>query len=351
MDAATEILIRRLRETEAIGRLIGEAPAFLQALAQLPAMARSTATVLISGETGTGKELVARAIHYLSDRAAFPFVPVNCGSLPDTLMEDELFGHERGAFTDARLRRPGLITQAERGTLLLDEVDLLTPRAQVALLRVLQDKSFRLLGSSHAQQADVRFLAATNAPLGLLVRAGTFRVDLYYRLCVFSIDLPPLRDRQEDILPLAAHFLAKHNPGDRAALQLSPAAAAALVAYPWPGNVRELENAIIRATHVCQTASVEPADLGLPVDGAPPLVEALPAFAPTTGTFQVQKRHSVDAFERDFLIRLLTEYRGNVSHAAHAAGKDRRELGKLIKKHQLAPKAFAAPPVRHPPSG
>jgi len=350
MDAATEILIRRLRETEAIGRLIGEAPAFLQALAQLPAMARSTATVLISGETGTGKELVARAIHYLSERAPLPFVPVNCGSLPDTLMEDELFGHERGAFTDARLRRPGLITQAERGTLLLDEVDLLTPRAQVALLRVLQDKSFRLLGSSHAQQADVRFLAATNAPLGLLVRAGTFRVDLYYRLCVFSIDLPPLRDRQEDILPLAAHFLDKHALRDRLALQLSPAAAAALVAYPWPGNVRELENAIIRATHVCQTSSIEIADLGLPLDTLQRPPEAPPDLAPA-GTFQAQKKLSVDGFERDFLIRLLTEYRGNVSHAAHAAGKDRRELGKLLKKHNLDPRSFLAPPPVRPPAG
>jgi len=207
-----ENLINRLRDKQTLAKLIGEAPVFLKAIAQLPSVARSEATVLITGETGTGKELVARAIHYLSARVAFPFVPLNCGSLPETLLEDELFGHERGAFTDARTPRRGLITQAERGTLFLDEVDTLAAKAQVALLRVLQDKMFRTLGSSREQEADVRIVAATNAPLDQLVRAGGFRVDLYYRLRVFSINLPPLRDRKKDILSLSRHFLEKHTP-------------------------------------------------------------------------------------------------------------------------------------------
>src|SRR5262249_32899789 len=183
-------LVSSGRGKQAFAKLIGNSPCFQQAIAALPAMASSDATVIISGETGTGKELVARAIHYLSERAAFPFVPLNCGSLSDTLIEVELFGHERGAFTDAHVRRQGLIAQAERGTLFLDEIDTLPNKAQVDLLRVLQDKRYRPVGSPHELQANVRVLAASNAELPQLVRSGSFRADLYYRLCVFSIHLP-----------------------------------------------------------------------------------------------------------------------------------------------------------------
>ena len=332
MDDANERIIRHLREAQALARLIGEAPPFREVIAMLPAASRSDGAVLITGETGTGKELVARAIHYISHRAAHPFVAVNCGSLTDTLLEDELFGHEPGAFTDARQRRVGLIAQADRGTLFLDEIDALTPRAQVALLRVLQDRTFRPLGANQEQRADVRFVAASNAPLPTRLEAGTFRDDLYYRLCVFPLVLPPLRERRDDILKLAAHFLDRHTPSERKPLTLSAATAAALVAYRWPGNVRELENVVVRAVGLCAGPTIEVQHLGLRAAASPPV---------TAQTFRALKRLAIAAFERDYLCRLLHENRGNVTRAARAAGKERRDLGKLLKKHQLDPKRFA----------
>jgi DNA-binding NtrC family response regulator len=333
-DEVTESLIERLRAVRTLAKLVGEAPAFLAALAQLPAAAACDATVLVEGETGTGKDLVARAIHYLSPRAPFPFVAVNCGSLADTLLEDELFGHERGAFTDAQARRPGLIAQADRGTLLLDEVGTLTLRAQIALLRVLQDKTFRALGASHEQQADVRFVAATNVPLRTLVQSGTLRADLYYRLCVFSIRLPPLRERREDIPALAAHLIAKHASRGSAVPTLSEAALAALFTFDWPGNVRELENAIIRGVQVCRRGVIEAEDLGL----GPIAAEPTP---PTGRSFKVLKRQLIERFEQDYLRHLIAEHGGNVSRAAAAAGKDRRDLGKLLRKYGIQPRQFS----------
>ena len=203
---------------------------------------------------------------------------MNCGALVDTLLESELFGHERGAFTDAHARRPGLITQAVGGTLFLDELGTLSARAQAALLRFLQDRSFRVLGSAVEQRADVRFVAATNASLECLVRAGSFRADLYYRVSVFSVSLPPLRERRGDILPLAEHFLAKQARSGEAARQLSLGAIEALLAAEWPGNVRELESAIARAVSSTRDGLIEAADLG--VTGIPAEVPAIePAFA------------------------------------------------------------------------
>jgi DNA-binding NtrC family response regulator len=330
-----------------MAKLIGSAPAFLAAVEQVPAVARSEATVLISGESGTGKELVARAIHYLSRRAAFPFVAVNCGSLPDTLLEDELFGHERGAFTSAHMRREGLIAQANRGTLFLDEVDTLAAKAQVDLLRVLEDKRFRAIGSSSEQEVDVRIVAATNVPLDQLLRSGNFRMDLYYRLRIFSINLPPLHDRKEDIPVLAAHFLQKHAPADKRNLKLSPSACAALLSRDWPGNVRELESAIIRGIHLCRTDSIEIQDLAFQSNIAKPS----PAALSTSGKlhpFQAMKREIVKVFEKEYLARLMSEHQGNVSQAARAAGKERRDLGKLLKKHGLDPKSFRSPSSSNP---
>jgi DNA-binding NtrC family response regulator len=335
-----ESLIERLRDAQALAKLVGDAPAFLNAIRHLPEVAKSEASVLITGETGTGKELVARAIHYLSPRAGFPFIPVHCGSLPDTLLENELFGHERGAFTDARTQRHGLIIQAEKGTLFLDEVETMTLKAQVALLRVLQDKRFRALGSNREQQADIRVVAATNAALEQLVQAGTFRADLYYRLCVFSIHLSPLRERKDDIMALSQHFLKKHAPAGRPELQLAPGAAEALLAYDWPGNVRELESAIIRGIHLSQTNLIEVKDLGIP--SAMESQQHVPAaiVSSKSRSFKVMKQKMIEAFEKEYLNRLMREHQGNVSHAALVAGKDRRELGKLLKKHQIDPKHF-----------
>lgn len=330
--------VERLQRAKTLGKLVGEAPVFVKAIARLPSIARASVPALLLGETGTGKELVARAIHYLSARKASPFVPVNCGSLPDTLLEDELFGHERGAYTDARLSRVGLIAQAAGGTLFLDEVDSLTPRAQVALLRVIQDNLVRPLGSSVEQPVDVRFVAASNTDLSVLVRQRAFREDLYYRLCVLQLRLPPLRERKEDILPLARHFLRKHALRDRVTPHLSAEAEAALRAFHWPGNVRELENTIIRGIHLAEAEEIEVADLALAGVDEPTVPDPAP-----TRSFSEAKREVVASFERGYLLRLISQHRGNVSNAARSAGKERRELGRLLKKHQLNPRDFVTP--------
>jgi DNA-binding NtrC family response regulator len=339
-DQRLESAIGRLQANSAQERLIGAAPVFARAIAQLPAVANAEATVLISGETGTGKELVARAIHYGGPRASFPFVAVNCGALPDTLLEDELFGHERGAFTDARSRRTGLIAEAQRGTLFLDEVESLTPRGQVALLRVLQTKTFRALGASREQSADVRFVAATNVSLPSMMHAGAFRTDLYYRLCVFSIELPALRERRTDIALLAAHFLKRHALVNAPPKTLSPAAQAVLVAYDWPGNVRELENAILRAVHLAHTDSIQVEDLGLP-SSLEEAIDRAAVVGADVQSFRELKKLTIEAFEREYLTSLMAMHHGNVSHAARASGKERRDLGKLLKKYRLDPKVFA----------
>jgi Nif-specific regulatory protein len=242
---------------------------------QIPAVAKSDASVLISGETGTGKELLSRAVHYSSDRASYPFVAVNCGSLVETLLEDEFFGHERGAFTGALCQKSGVLTQAHRGTLFLDEVNTLSAMAQIDLLRVVQERKFRAIGSQRDQAADIRIVAATNTQLDQLVHSGSFRADLYYRLSVFWLHLPPLRERKEDIVLLAAHFLDKHALSKDSELKLSSSACEALLAWHWPGNVRELENAIIRAVHFAGAGSIETPDLRLPAN-AKPTAEAGP---------------------------------------------------------------------------
>jgi DNA-binding NtrC family response regulator len=323
-----------------LSQLIGKAPAFEHVMSRLPTLAHTDGVVLITGETGTGKELVARAIHQLGPRASRPFVAVNCGSLVDTLLEGELFGHERGAFTDAHARRQGLVAHAAGGTLFLDEAETLTPRAQVTLLRVVQERTFRLLGSPSEQRIDIRFLAATNARLDHLVHTGQFRADLYYRLCMFSISLPPLRERRQDIALLAGHFLVKHGRIASCVPQLSAAAAEALLAFDWPGNVRELESAIVRAIHSARNGLIQVADLDLP---------ALPAHvgppAPLLAgshSYKTEKRRVVETFERQYLAQLMKDHHGNVTRAANAAGKERRDLGKLLKRYGFDPRQFAA---------
>jgi DNA-binding NtrC family response regulator len=337
-----ERLIERAEEASALARLVGRSPAFARAVAALPAMARGDAAVLVSGETGTGKELAARALHYLGPRAGFPFVAVNCGALPEALVEDELFGHEKGAFTDARAGRPGLVAEAEKGTLFLDEIDALSRKAQVTLLRVLQDRRYRPVGAGRERQADVRIVAATNAPLDLLVREGAFRSDLYFRLCVFTLHLPPLRERREDIPALAAHFLEKHAPaaGPR---RLAPGALAALLAHDWPGNVRELENCILRGSQLAAAQVLAAADLGLSPcrPGSETVLATPPQDAPLL-PLRAMKERFVEAFEHGYLTRLMTEHRGNVTRAARAAGKERRELGKLLKRYRIDPAQYGA---------
>lgn len=334
--------VRRLLETQELRKLVGEDPMFRDAIAHIGAASRSEATILVGGETGTGKELFARAVHYCGKRSAFPFVPVNCGALPDMLLEDELFGHERGAYTDARAQRTGLITHAEKGTIFLDEVDALSLRAQVALLRVLEDKRFRALGSSIERQADVRIIAATNADLRKRINEGTFRSDLYFRLCILSIHLPALRDRKVDILPLAEHFLKKHNRAAQSR-HFADDAREAMLSCNWPGNVRQLENAIIRGCELCEGERLHAEDLGL--DRAKPAADpssasCLSGVQAAVPSFGAAKRELIAHFERDYLTRVIAKYRGNVSRAAREAQKERREFGRLLKKHQIDPRQF-----------
>jgi DNA-binding NtrC family response regulator len=292
--------------------MVGESPAFLAAIEKVPLVARCDATVLISGETGTGKELVARAIHYLSPRAKKPFVAVNCGAIPPELVENELFGHERSAYTGATASQTGLIQEAEGGTLFLDEVDSLPLLAQVKLLRFLQEKEYRPLGAGRMLKADVRVVAAANSDLEGAVEAGRLRQDLYYRLSVIPLHLPALRERREDIPLLARHFLAKYaREMGQPARGLSPGALQTLLDHPWPGNVRELEHVIERASLLATGGEITAEDLMLrPRGDTAPRLEEM----------------TIEQVERYLIERALAAQGGNVSEAARVLGLSRSAL-------------------------
>ncbi len=316
--------------------LVGRSPAFLEVLELTKRFSACDATVLVQGETGTGKELVARAIHYLGARRNFPFIPVNCGALPDSLVESELFGHARGAFTDARDARRGLIAEAEGGTLFLDEIEVLTPKAQVALLRFLQDLEYRPVGGAVVRDANVRIIAASNANLGELVRDGHFRRDLLFRLDVLSVDLPPLRERGRDVVLLAERFLRRlERQYRKPPKSIHPDAVVRLLDHEWPGNVRELENLIHRDFLMTDGPIVYLSGLALPgpnpKEGAKQLTES---------RFQEAKADAIAQFERAYIVELLSRTRGNISQAARISGKERSRLGKLVKKYGLERTAF-----------
>ncbi|MGY6214190.1 sigma-54 interaction domain-containing protein [Methylolobus aquaticus] len=315
--------------------LIGEAPAFREALSLIARYADCPATVLISGETGTGKELAARAIHYLGPRRNRPFIPINCGALPDSLVENELFGHSKGAFTDGRESTRGLVGDAEGGTLFLDEVEALSPKAQVSLLRFLQDGFFRPLGARQPIKADVRVIAATNLELGEIVAAGEFRSDLMYRLQVATVRMPTLRERREDIPRLAAHFLQRFSRQYGAgAKMLAEASVPRLTTYGWPGNVRELENVMHRSFILSDThlVRVQPEFGSSPSTGS--TLEAACSVCYDLG-FRRAKERVIEEFERSFVRWALSESRGNVSEAARRCDKERRTFGRLIKKYGI----------------
>ena len=313
--------------------LVGSSPQFITALRQAAGVAGSDATVLISGETGSGKELVARAIHYQGDRRAKPFIPVNCGALPDHLFENELFGHNKGAFTDASSTELGLVAEAEQGTLFLDEVDALSPTAQIKLLRFLQDGEYRPLGSSRSIQANVRIIAATNCALKEKVQRKEFREDLFYRLNILAISLPPLRERGTDALCLARHFLDQYgNQGGAGGLELSEAARQKLLGYSWPGNVRELQAVMQRAALLRRSGILHAADIELP--------EGKSKETLRHESLRRAKSFIVSEFERSFLANLLKQHQGNITQAAKAAGKDRRTLQRLVRKYSLDRQSF-----------
>ncbi len=320
----TRILI--LKQTLGLAKFVGESPVFLEAIRNIPAMAACDASVLITGETGTGKEICARAIHYLSRRSEKPFLPINCGAIPVELVENELFGHEPGAFTGATASAFGVVREANGGTLFLDEVDSLPPAAQVKLLRLLQEKEFRPLGSNKIWRADIRVVAASNADLTEQLHAGRVRRDLYYRLNVLSLHLPPLRDRKEDIPALARHFQTKYAASfAKDPKTFTPAALQKLVLYSWPGNVRELENVVERAVALAELATIQAEDIHLPGTPGPGEAES----------FQAAKARVVADFEKDYIQQLLLVNEGNITQAAKAAQKNRRAFWQLMRKHRI----------------
>jgi transcriptional regulator with GAF, ATPase, and Fis domain len=344
----SDAVASRIAEHLALARLIGREPVFTATVTRIPSVARATSPVLILGETGTGKELCARAVHHLSARRQAPFIPVDCGTLPDHLCENELFGHVRGAYTDAHCHQRGLVAMAEGGTLFLDEVDSLTLSAQAKLLRLLQEGTYKPLGADRFSRADVRIIAATNLNLRQLVEVKTFRPDLYFRLNVLRLVMPPLRARRGDIPLLAEHFV--RVLCDEAGMPRKTLAAAAierLAAADWPGNVRELFNVLQRAVVFAEGAmTIALQHLALSDDqrdAEPSDTEGMRAASreddqpPDAGEggFREARARAVEAFERTYVENLLRKHNGNVTRSAREAKKDRRAFGRLIKRYRI----------------
>jgi len=313
--------------------LIGRSPGFLAALAALQQWARVDATVLICGETGTGKELAARALHYLGPRSGGPFIPVNCGAITDNLLEAELFGHVKGAFTDAKQDARGMISLAEGGTLFLDEVDSLSARAQAALLRFVQDHSYRPVGGARFHRGDVRLVAACNADLEALCARGAFREDLLYRLNLLTVALPPLREREGDALLLARAFVQRLCRQYGVQRHLDRESEGALERpQAWRGNVRELEHRVHRCFLAARGSTI---NLALVPSPSPDLHAVQPPTGGGALAFAQAKAQMIADFERSYLRELLQQAQGNLSLAARLAGKERSRFGKLVKKYGL----------------
>jgi DNA-binding NtrC family response regulator len=317
---------------QAFHGLVGKSARMKEVYTLLEQASRLDITVLLNGETGTGKELAARAVHYHGVRKDRRFVPVNCGALPAELVESELFGHAKGAFTGAAGVKRGLFEEAEGGTIFLDEIGELPLPVQVKLNRVLQEKEARRVGETAPYRVNVRVIAATHRELKAEVAAGRFREDLFYRLNVFPVVLPPLRDRREDVPLLAGHFLEKHaRVLGRPLTAIAPEALRALAGYPWPGNVRELENAVERAVAVAQGPVVQLRDLPVDVQGRQE--GGLPPEQLATLPYREAIERARDRVTRDYLVALLRELEGNVTRAADRAGMARESLHRLLKRY------------------
>ena len=313
-------LREKIEELSRADEIVGESPQMQKVLELVRTVAQSDATVLIRGESGTGKELIARAIHANSSRRYFPIVPVNCGALPETLLESELFGHEKGAFTGAQYRRKGRIEMSDGGTLFLDEIGTISMKTQVDLLRVLETKEFTRLGGSKPIRADFRVVCATNQNLEKMVEAGQFREDLYYRVNVFSIYLPPLRERRSDIPVLAQHFLHRFQTHpSRPISEISPEAMDVLVRYDWPGNVRERANAIERAMVIGKPPAIKPEDLPFQLERAT----------------EAPGGDSLADLEKVHIARILERTDWNISRAAEILKIDRATIYNKIKRYGL----------------
>ena len=300
--------------------IIGNSKQIKEVLELVRLVSKTNSSVLITGESGTGKELIANPIHTLSSRTKYPFVPVNCGALTDTLLESELFGHERGAFTGASVQRRGLIEEAERGTLFLDEISETSPQFQVKLLRVLQEREFKRVGSSKCQHADIRVIAATNASLEESVHKGTFREDLYYRLNQFRITLPPLRERIEDLLLLSQYFLERACVEfSRQLVGFSSEVIEKFLRYSWPGNVRELENMVTQAVILATPPLIELKDV-------PSLIQKLHKNPHKTRLSDIPFVEAKKEFERKYFQTILDRTNGNISAASRLSRIDRKQF-------------------------
>ncbi len=318
-------------------RLIGNSSALRSVLQQVQQVAPSSATVLIRGESGVGKELVAEAIHCNSPRASKPFVKINCAALPENIIESELFGHEKGAFTGAVAARKGRFEMAHNGTIFLDEIGDLSPATQIKLLRVLQEREFERLGSNQTVAVDVRVLAATNRSLEGLMRDGKFREDLYYRLNIFPIFIPPLRERKPDILPLADHFIGKYNQADHKQVQrICQTALDLLVNHHWPGNVRELENCMERAVLLATDGVIHGYHL------PPSLQQATASGSALSGKLETM----LHTLEQEMITDALQAHHGNMAAAARALGLTERIMGLRIHRHGIDPERFKRHRVR-----
>jgi Nif-specific regulatory protein len=324
-------LKKELSEKYRVENIIGNSRPMREVFEMIHKVAKSNATVLIRGESGTGKELVANAIHYQSLRARKPFIKVNCAALPETLLESELFGYEKGAFTGAQTFKPGRFERAQGGTLFLDEIGDLNPSIQTKLLRVIQEKEFDRLGGRQPIQADVRIIAATHQDLEQAVREKRFREDLYYRLNVFPIFLPPLRERRTDILLLAEHFLEKFNKEHQKNIRrISTPAIDLLMQYHWPGNVRELQNCIERAVLICEGEAIKAHHL-------PPTLQT----AESSGTqSRLTLTQAVEAMETEMIIEALKRTNGNRTRAAEELGITQRMINYKIERYGIDPKRF-----------
>ncbi|MGE5813723.1 MAG: sigma-54-dependent transcriptional regulator [Acidobacteriota bacterium] len=328
------LLKRALQNTHQFSNIIGRSPAMHAVFQLIQTIAPTTSTVLVTGESGTGKELVARAIHFNSPRKDRPFVALNCGALPETLLESELFGHMRGAFTGADTNKKGLIEVAEKGTIFLDEIGEMSPMMQVKLLRVLQERKFRRLGGTEEIEADIRIIAATNRDLAKLVAEGKFREDLFYRINVIPVRLPPLRDRVDDIPLLAEHFVVKYAGQIRRNITgIAPDAMRQLQGYNWPGNIRELENAIERAAALEMSPLIQATSLPEHVQaGVGAGGNGLEAPLPESG-FHLEQH--VAEIEREYIAEALRRAGGVKSRAADLLGMSFRSFRYYMKKYNL----------------
>ncbi len=319
-----------LREKYDFQNIVARSEKMRKVLELVSRIAATDSTIYIFGESGTGKEVIAKAIHLASGRKDKPFVAINCAAIPETLLESELFGHEKGAFTDAKRTYQGLFAQSHHGTIFLDEIGDMSLAVQAKLLRVLQEKKFHPLGSGKPVEVDVRVIVATNRDLEGEVKNGSFREDLFYRIHVVPIDLPPLRERKEDIPLLAEHFLKEFSQRMKKDIKgISAMAMQKLMLYHWPGNVRELENTVEHAVAITQHDVISE-EIVLPTKDLP--AESLKPF-----------KEAVEEFKRGYVVRLLEFTKGNVSKAAELAGKYRADFYNLVKKHNLKPEDFKNP--------